>query len=498
MIDPELSRRHLLAAAISAAALSPAQAATRRWDAIIVGAGTAGLMAGLFGSARSARILILEAAEVMGGTLHYSSGQMSAAGTKVQAAKGIADTPDEHFADVVRISRGTADPVLTRLAIDHAPATYDWLMAHGFDMIPEHPVKGFAHEPYSKPRYYWGTRNGISILNVIQPQVEQLVARRKLTLLYQHKLTQLLQDNTGAVTGVQATGPDGQPRSFRAKSVLLATGGYNANPALYQQLSGVPLASNGAYPFSQGQGLLAAQAAGAATRGAEHYMAGFGAVQESATWPTGRRSRISHWPERRQPWEIYVNSAGQRFVREDIPSVDAREQALLRQPALRYWIILDEAMLAQAPPILTDMSREQMREAFAKALPGFHTAPDIAALAAKAGIEAGGLARTVELFNYGVKTGNDLLGRTHMPRPIATSPFYAVQADATNITSAVGVTVDARLRVLRADGSVIPNLYAAGEVLGTGALQGKAVSGGMMVTPALTFGRLLGERMLPL
>ena len=55
-----------------------------------------------------------------------------------------------------------------------------------------------------------------------------------------------------------------------------------------------------------------------------------------------------------------------------------------------------------------------------------------------------------------------------------------------------------KLQVIRKDGSVIPGLYAAGEILGSGQTMGSSAVGGMMVTPALTFGRLLGQQLVPL
>ena len=64
------------------------------------------------------------------------------------------------------------------------------------------------------------------------------------------------------------------------------------------------------------------------------------------------------------------------------------------------------------------------------------------------------------------------------------------------VVSPAGSDVDADLRVLRADGSAIPNLYAAGEVLGFSKLSGNAFVGGMSLMPALTFGRLLGQEIL--
>jgi fumarate reductase flavoprotein subunit len=101
------------------------------------------------------------------------------------------------------------------------------------------------------------------------------------------------------------------------------------------------------------------------------------------------------------------------------------------------------------------------------------------------------------MYNYGVHTGNDPLGRQHRPLPIAKPPYYAIRTQATSVTSAAGLAVDGSLRALRADGTPIPGLYVAGELLGAGSLQGKAYSGGMMVTPTLTFARLLGSSILP-
>src|SRR5579884_2669123 len=106
------------------------------WDVIVVGGGTAGLPCAIFAARRGANVLLLEAADKLGGTLHLAQGQLSAAGTKVQRAKGISDTPDEHFADILRISKDTVDHPLVRLAVDNAAATFDWLMDCGFEMIP--------------------------------------------------------------------------------------------------------------------------------------------------------------------------------------------------------------------------------------------------------------------------------------------------------------------------------------------------------------------------
>ena len=89
---------------------------------------------------RSDKILVLDAAPEIGGTLHLSSGQMSAAGTRLQKEQGIEDSPELHVEDIMRISKNTADRTVAGLAVNNAAETLDWLETIGFQPLPDHPV----------------------------------------------------------------------------------------------------------------------------------------------------------------------------------------------------------------------------------------------------------------------------------------------------------------------------------------------------------------------
>ncbi|MBL8644178.1 MAG: FAD-dependent oxidoreductase, partial [Rhodospirillaceae bacterium] len=102
-----------------------------RWDVIIVGAGTAGLPAAIFAAQRGAKVLVVEASERIGGTLHLSSGSMSAAGTSLQRSKNIQDSPEQHFKEGLRINHGTGNKPMMRLWQDNAAAAYEWLVSIG-------------------------------------------------------------------------------------------------------------------------------------------------------------------------------------------------------------------------------------------------------------------------------------------------------------------------------------------------------------------------------
>lgn len=472
----------------------PAAAGDDRYDLIVVGAGAAGMPAATFAARRGLKVLLLESQEAIGGSLWVSTGQISAAGTRLQRDKGIADTAQEHYDDVMRISHGTADPGLVRLAVDNAADTVDWLMDNGFAPEPEHPIKGHGHEPYSVERYYWGPDGGRSLMHTLIPLVMGEVATGGVTLRLRHTVRDLIVED-GHVAGVVAEDGEGQRHRFRGGAVALTTGGYAANAALYQELCGHPQISALPYVGSQGIGHGIGQAAGGYLRGRENYFIGFGMILDSDEMPAMTTIRAETFPERRQPWEIYVNRDGRRFVREDVPSVDARETALMQQPDFRYWIVFDEAILRQAPPLIRGWSSDQMREAFAAGRPSFLAEETLDGLARRAGIDPAGLRGSVEGYNYGVMTGNDFFGRQHHPLPIGEGPFYAIRLQGGSVSSAVGLAVNDRLEVVKPDGTPIPGLYAAGELLGSGQTMGKAACGGMMATPAITFGRLLGQRL---
>lgn len=468
------------------------------WDLIVVGGGTAGLPAAWFAAERGARVLLIDHAPVLGGTLWVANGQLSAAGCQLQRDKGIDDTPQAHFDDIMQLSRGTVNEALVRLAVWNAAASFEWLMDNGFDVDPACPVEGVGHEPYSRARYFWGREGGASLRAVLVPLVERAAAEGRLTLKMGHEVLSLTVDADGAVNGLTARGPDGVTMHLKAHNVALTCGGYTGDPEVYQRLTGVPLYTNLPYAFARGAGHRLGLSVGGYLRGIENYFINFGFLLDSEGPRPGMVGRLNTYPQARQPWEIYVNAHGNRFVREDMESVDARENALLEQPDYRYWAVFDQEIVENAPPFIAGFTPKTMQALFNEDRPFLYRSDTLEGLAEIAGIDAQGLASAVRGYNFGVHSGNDFLGRRHLPRQIARGPFYAVRAQGASVTSAVGLAVDETLKVIREDGSPIKGLFAAGEILGASQTMGRAVCGGMMATPALTFGRLLGQSLIPL
>lgn len=501
--DTNLSfpRRALLKGAAAATVLSAMPWSLRQafaeqpFDMIVIGGGTAGIPAAIFAADRGARVVVIEKAPTVGGTLFVSGGMIAGANTVFQKAKGIEDSPDAHYEDVMRINDHTSDPVLTRLWADNGGAAINWLAENGFTIGDDQPVTGTMYDPYSVPRYQWGPENGASILQVMTPLLERHVQEGRVAILTEAGAVDLIKDARGVVTGVVTEDSKGKRSDIRGLNVVIASGGCAANPIMFQNLHGVPLYRNVAWPFSQGAGLSLGLGAGGYLRGADNYVGYFGSIATDDRIPSPPAANMSIDPKSRAPWEIFVNAHGDRFVQEDHPSVNSRDRTMDLQPGHRFWAIFDQRILDDAPPLIPAWSREKFLDAFNKH-PMFTRAASLGELGVITGIDPAGLAGSIRAYNAAIKKKvPDAFNRSHRPLPVSRPPFYAIRSQAWTLKSYAGLAVNEDLQVITKEGEPVGNLYAAGEVLGA-ATSGRSHTSGASVTPALTFGRLLGQKIV--
>jgi len=474
------------------------------WDVIIVGGGTAGLPAAVFAAERGARVLIIEAAPALGGTLFMTGGMMSAAGTKLQKSKGIEDSPQIHYDDIMRMSQNTADPDIVRLAVFNAADTFDWLMDNGMEVPEEYPIYGPPeHDAYSVARYARGTDKGISILQVCQKKLQPFIDKGQVVAMVDTEATGIIQDEVGQVTGLFTRNKDGIEGKYSARNVALTSGGYTSNFNFVHEYEGVIDYAANTYPFSKGGGVLLALQAGGYMRGGEKYLPLFASILADENYPSTPVAGLRHMPADRTMWEILVNVYGERFVKEDSDTFFAYEDALSKQPDMQCWVVFDEAILSEAPPVISTRRGQQwdtqrIRQSIASKSPMFYSGETLEELADNAGIFKEGLVKSVAEYNAGREKNQDAFGREFMPKSISKPPYYAIKAHGTGLISFAGVAVDKDLRAIRSDGSAIEGLYVAGELLGAGQLMGRYYCGGMTVTPSVTFGRLLGQKLFKL
>lgn len=472
------------------------------FDVIVVGGGNAGLAAAGSAAQFGLRVCLIEKTDKLGGQLPWSSAHFSAAGTARQRRLGIVDHPEWHLSDVLRLGHGLANERLTRIAVEAAPEAVDWLEAEGFPFAEAAPAVLRGHEPYGRPRTYWGgedpTAGGIPLLETLlgiieraEPSVAVRISTRVVDLIVEPA-----PDGGVRVAGVRIE-HDGVTEELLAPATVLATGGYAADRELVAQLQPDHAdALTGCLPHSTGDGHRILMSRDVPMTHADTYCPTMGMIEDPDRPGFGIHifeTRVIVNPFEREPWEIWVNAEGERFVDESDPSPFNREAGLRAQPGLAMWVIFDEPMLTTAPPLLgpgfttkrmIDAVREQRL---------FVSGSDLEELAQRMDVPADTLRRTVERYNADLD-GEDFFGRQHRPLPIASGPFHAIRVRGGMLLSRGGPQVDDDLRPLDAEGRPLRDCYAVGEILGMGQFSGDSFAGGMSVGPALALGRLAAAK----
>ncbi|MET7569551.1 3-oxosteroid 1-dehydrogenase [Streptomyces sp. NPDC005492] len=303
----------------------------------------------------------------------------------------------------------------------------------------------------------------------------------------------------GAVTGAVVTraGTAGLVRARRG--VVVGSGGFEHNAAMRAQYQRQPIGTDWTVGAKEntGDGIQAGRRAGASL-----------ALMDDAWWgPTIPLPGDPYFclAERTLPGGLLINQAGSRFVNEAAPYSDVVHTMYDRNtaaPDIPAWLIVDQ--------------NYRNRYLFKDVAPTF-TFPDdwyssgaaykawtLDALASSIGVPAAALRSTVTRFNSLAASGKDTdFGRgdsaydhyytdpSILPNsclaPLWLPPYYAFRIVPGDLGTKGGMRTDARARVLRADGSVIPGLYAAGNA--SAAVMGHSYAGaGSTIGPAMTFG----------
>ena len=328
---------------------------------IVIGAGTAGMCCAIRAAECGAQVVVVEKDGVVGGTLHVTAGHLSAGGTRRQAEKGIQDSPAQHYADVMRISKNTANPEIVKLATELAPQTIDWLQSLGFPFESDTPKFIYGHVPYQIPRTHWGTTSyegteikwaGSTIFNTIKPLWEQLVAEGKIVLRLNTAMTGIVVEDE-KVVGVSVNSRLGRFDLLDEAgfSVVLTTGGYGSNPDFFRQMHPDWRLVSTARATSTGDGIFAALEIGAKFHNADKHTGTLGGLELEPN--SGRTDFWKNWCRvsnsvDRKPREIYVNADSRRFMDENEADVDQREKTAEAQQGKKMWVIFDEKALHDA------------------------------------------------------------------------------------------------------------------------------------------------------
>jgi fumarate reductase flavoprotein subunit len=299
-----------------------------------------------------------------------------------------------------------------------------------------------------------------------------------LDILTGARVEALFADATGHVYGLRIARPDGRTEDLACRVLVLACCGFGGNRELVAELiPEITAAEFFGHPGNRGDALRWGQALGAAT-------ADLGGYQGHAGLAKGYGVPIL-WPVIVEGG-IQVNAQGQRFADE---SRGYSEQAVdvLRQPGHVAWTVYDERLHRLMQEF------DDYRDAMAAG--ALRRADSLPELCAATGLPEEALSATLARVAACVRgEAKDPFGRDFRGRPELTGPWYAVKVTAALFHTQGGLVVDGEARVLRPDGSRLPNLYAGG-----GAARGISGPGGWGylagngLLTATSFGRLAGE-----
>jgi urocanate reductase len=457
-------------------------------DIVIVGAGVAGMTAGIYAAEGGADVLVLEKMSTVGGAGAISSGATNSYGSEFAKAKGIEDSAEQLKEDMTTAGHGYNQEDLVDLFIENAGETFDWLVDLGVEYSDPTPS-----EEHSVNRVFLATGSGVSITNAIEKRCEEAGVE----IMLETKATELITED-GKVVGVKAEGSNGTTYEIYADSVVLATGGYGANSDLLtDSLAATPYYGAAC---STGDGHLMAQAVGA-----ELVHMDFGKVYPGGWEYEDGKAKISLGYTLlavQQEGAIIVNSEGVRTFREGGLNYEFKNAIKSDKNNVNY-LVLDAAAFDVWKTAVNSKQRgnlgseEDIENAIAAngtSKPVIYHADTLEEVAELAGMDGETLKSTVERWNTFVENGVDEdFGRTTLSRKIGDGPYYLIAEKTRFATTLGGVVINTNFEVHTASGDVIPGLYAIGEI--TYGVNGDDTIQGTPLTWAISSGRLVGQQL---
>ena len=459
--------------------------AERDVDVVVVGSGMAGMAAALEAATSGAQVLLVEGATILGGSSRLSNGIMMAAGTSLQRASGLEDNPDELFQDYMLANQWDVVPSLVRRLVDDLPGTFEWIQGLGVKFAPDLIPAGEERVP----RGHAVIGQGQGIVDVLSSHVTK---NPDIDIALSQRVDRLLvEDRT--VVGV-AVGDD----VVRAGAVVLATGGFGGNPALFERY--LPLAAaNDAAWYIAGE----VPTAGDIFKLVEPVNAYIEGVDRGA-WVLC--ADFNHDPQAYLPgWLVIVNASGRRFMDEMAPY--SVVDPIVRTQGNRVFAVFDHAAKRRASAAnikaatkvnlegvvrshwLEEVLDEQIETGKVK------VGATLEELAGKFGIPPANLSSTIGRYNQDARKGHDSLflkDGQHMV-PVEQGPFYGCELRLSLIAlTACGPAIDSRARVLDGGQAPVPGLFAAGECTG-GTIGSLYVGSGNSIANCLVYSRVAGR-----
>lgn len=434
-------------------------------DVVIAGAGGAGLSAAVEAANAGAKVIVVEKNAMGGGSTARSGGKLLAAETDQQKAAGIEDTTEALGEYFIEVGDGHVNAEKLMTAANQSPIIIDWLEELGVVFSEElEPL----HENLSPTRGHYTLGGGGKTDGKGGPITNSLTQKAKelgVEFYYETPASELIQDADKNVVGLVAQRKDGSKVTINAKSVILATGGYDKNNDLMDEYAPLSKGVMSTVPNGNvGDGLLMAKEAGAKIE------AGGGAVTLHLDFVSGTN----------EPTGLYIDATGKRFMNEN-SFWFTRSGELLRNKITQMYYVTDAKGA-------TDGIKKAVENK--KAFMGGNAKE----LAASLGMDEATLTATLTRYNEmcANQVDEDFAKNPKYLASIEDGEIYAVPFTAVSSGSFGGPLTNEKAQVLKEDGSIIKGLYAAGEVANGDLFYQEYPGSGTSITTCLVFGRIAG------
>jgi len=461
-------------------------------DVIVIGGGGAGIIAAITAVEAGAKVYLFEKTGILGGSMNYSGGSLSAAGTQIQKDAGIEDSPENFAADILRMGGGANLQELTTTHVNNAAAAIEWVDSLGVDLGDRIPTMSASYDAFNVPRQYMmyldGTAAGKGLLSKIIPLLQSYEDAGNASIMMNTEVADIILDESGAVVGVVIN--DEAKTEYYADSIILATGGYGHSEELVKRYNFKNAVST-APAFATGDGFRFAEKAGAQFSNMDYIPGYVGAVPvNSGTFAKTVGVNANY------DGAIWVNLDGVRACAER-GGLDSQKKAMYENAPenLVFFLISQEVRDTFEPIITGDDENWSKFEELLAANDCVYKGDTIQELAEAAGINAEALATTVEKYNGFVEAGEDKdFGRDPATLvALKNGPYYAIKSCPSVLLTKGGPLMNSDAQVINTEGTPIVGLYQCGEIVGGANIGGKASVGGLANTINVVWGKIAGN-----
>ena len=450
------------------------------FDVLIVGGGNAALCAAMTAQEAGAKVLLLESApkEFRGGNSRHTRNlrYLHAQGNKYLTGPYA---EEEFWDDLLHVTDGQTNEQLSRFTIRESEDLGEWMEKHGCHFQPA--MRGTLHLARTNAFFLGG---GKALMNAYYASA----AKMGVKIRYDAEVRDL--DIRDGLFATAVFGANGVLQKVRAKSVVVASGGFQANLSWLKEYWG-EAAENfiiRGTPYDKGRLLRVLLNQGAKPVGEPRQCHAVAIDARAPKFDGGIVTRLDC-----VSFGIVVNKHARRFYDEGEDFWPKRYaiwgRLVAQQPDQIACAIIDSKsidlfMPSVFPPIEADSIRH---------------------LAGKLELEPSVLEKTVSAFNKATLSGTfdpSILDncstenleppKSHWARPLDTQPFYGYPLRPGITFTYLGVAVNEKAQVIMQNDQPAENIFAAGEIM-AGNILGKGYMAGLGMTIGTVFGRLAGK-----